>query len=163
LNLDWLNDDDRKKAVAAGFSPNYIGRQMRLACIEDGASEEQAGHLVESWLGSLFAANTVSEIDTADEAGTLPESEVQVEPEVPVEEWELNQGQELREAKGDLPTRITHVGKRDVKYTIDPKKKYSIVDPEAEPLTGETSESAEQIGPRTDVQPGSGEDSGGRD
>jgi hypothetical protein len=82
------------------------------------------------------------EVDSESEPATLHESE-SAEPEVPVGDWELKQGQELRDAKGDLPERITHVGKkRDVRYTIDPNKKYSIVDPEAEPLTnGETSES----------------------
>jgi hypothetical protein len=149
------------------FSPNWVGREIRARLIREGAAEDQAEGVVEKWLSYVLTGNEpvddVAEIDTSDEPGTLLESEVKVEPEVPVEEWELNQGQELREAEGDLPTRITHVGKRDVKYKVDPKKKYSIVDPEAEPLTGETSESAEQIGSRTDPEPGSGEDSGGRD
>jgi hypothetical protein len=123
--------------------------------------------VVEKWLSYVLTGNDessdVPEIDTPDEPGTLPESEVKVEPEVPVEEWELGTGQVHREAEGELPERITHVGKRDVKYKIDPSKKYSIVDPEAEPLTGETDESAEQTRSRTDTEPASGEDSGGRD
>lgn len=163
-----MDEGDRDYAVKAGYSPNWIGRQMRLAFIEDGATEEQAQNLVKGWLEDVYAASEQNspeaEVDTDGESATIPESEVQTEPEVPVEEWELEQGQELREAEGDLPVRITHVGKRDVKYKVDPSKKYSIVDPEAEPLTGETSESStEQTRPRDDVQSSSDEDQGGRD
>jgi hypothetical protein len=151
-----------------GVSPNVIGRLMRKELIEDGATPEQAEGHVSSWLEHVFAVSeqdlTEPEVDTEGSPATLPESEVQVEPEVPVEEWELKQGQELREAEGDLPTRITRVGKRDVKYKVDPKKKYSMIDPEAEPLTGETSESeSKQTRSGTDSESTDSADSGGRD
>jgi hypothetical protein len=128
---DFVQADE---LVQKGYSPNIIGRNLRLAYISDGATEEQASDLVERWLSHVFAVSETPELDSDSEVATVSESEVS-EPEVPVGEWELNQGQELREAEGKLPTRITRVGKkRDVKYKIDPSKKYSIVDPEVESL-----------------------------
>jgi hypothetical protein len=152
--------------VEQGYSPNIIGRNMRTAYVADGATEDQAAALVSDWLAHVFAVSEKQwsnlEVDSETEVDTLPEDEVETEPEVPVSEWELTTGQEIREAEGELPERITHVGKRDVKYKVDPKKKYSIVDPEAEPLTGDTSESeSKQTRSGTDPQPASGEDSGG--
>jgi hypothetical protein len=148
--IDWKSMDDASKAIENGMSPNWVGRQMRTAMINDGASEDQASNLVELWLNTVIGTVIEADLDTQKEDATLNESEVS-EPEVPVGEWELNQGQELREAEGELPTRITRVGKkRDVKYKIDPSKKYSIVDPEAEPLIdGDNSESTESIGQGT--------------
>jgi hypothetical protein len=128
---DFVQADE---LVQKGYSPNIVGRNLRLAYISDGATEEQASDLVERWLSHVFAVSETPELDSDSEVATVSESEVS-EPEVPVGEWELNQGQELREAEGKLPTRITRVGKkRDVKYKIDPSKKYSIVDPEVESL-----------------------------
>lgn len=150
-----------------GYSPNFVGRQARQILVKDGASDEQAAHLVQSWLGQVFAVNEHNsdspEVDSESETATLTDSE-SAEPEISVGEWELEQGQEYRDAEGELPERITRVGKkRDVKYAIDPSKKYSIVDPEAEPLiNGEISEPAEQARSGTGIKPVSGEDQRGR-
>lgn len=171
-DVNWLDVNEATDAVNAGVSPNWAGRQMRLAMINDGATEQQAATLVEFWLNQVLGAYTIEidldeqeKVDIDEEAATLHKDEA--EPEVPVEEWELEQGQEFRDAEGNLPERITRVGrKRDVKYKIDPSKKYSIVDPEAEPLTdGETSESTESepARSRADVKPVEGKDRAGSD
>lgn len=166
---DWFDQEQVQNAVNAGVSPNWLGRQMRLAMINDGASDEFAGRYVEQWLGQIFAVNDgltdKPEVDSEVETATLTDS-ASPEPEIPVGDWELEQGQELRDAEGEKPVRITHVGKnRDVKYTIDPQKKYSIVDPEAEPLSnGEINESeSERAGSGTDPEPVEDEDHRGRD
>jgi hypothetical protein len=164
---EWVKTAN--ELVHEGYSPNFVGRQVRQTLVRDGASDEQAATLVQSWLEDVFAVNEWEEVDTHSEDATIHESEVEAEPEVPVDEWELVQGQEHREATGDLPERITHVGKkRGVRYHIDPNKKYSIVDPEAEPLTdGETSdisgETAERVGSGTDPESTNHADQAGRD
>jgi hypothetical protein len=154
---DWWTTAE-KMVHDNGLSPNWVGREVRARLIREGATDDQAEGVVEKWLKYILAVNEdvteTPEVDSEEEAATLPDSE-NPEPEAPVGEWELEQGQELRDAEGELPERITRVGKkRDVKYKIDPQKKYSIVDPEAEPLTdGETSESTEQQArPGADVQ-----------
>lgn len=143
---DWLADADF--LVSQGYSPNFVGRQMKQQIKEAGVDDELADQTIDTWLRRIFAVNEDvterPEVDSEEETATLPDSE-NPELETPVGEWELERGQELRNAEGELPERITRVGKkRGVKYKIDPSKKYSIVDPEAEPLDGETSESTEQ-------------------
>jgi hypothetical protein len=152
------------------FSPNWVGREIRARLMKEGATTEQAEDVVAKWLSYILTGNdddsTVPEIDTVEEPATLPENEVELEPEASVDEWELPQGLELRDAdeEAELPQRITHVGKnRDVRYRVDPKKKYSIVDPEAEPLTGEESESTEQTRQGPDIKSVNSEDQGRRD
>lgn len=149
----WTTAED---LVAEGFSPNWVGREIRARLLKEGASEEQAEGVIEKWLSYVLTGNEVlsdvAEIDTAEDSATIPDSEVE-EPvdDEPVEQWELPQGLELRDAEEELPQRITHVRKRDVKYRVDPSKKYSIVDPEAEPLTEENDESEpEQTRPGAD-------------
>jgi hypothetical protein len=144
---DWLNLHEAAEAVQQGASPNWVGRQMRKALLDDGAGEVRTSAIVKGFLDQVLGV-TSPEVEVDSEPDTLPVDE----PEIPVEEWELGTGLELRDGGNELPQRITHVGKRDVKYTIDPSKKYSIVDPEAEPLTGETVESEEQSRLRTDAQ-----------
>lgn len=142
--------------IQQGFSPNAIGRQLRLAYIEDGATEEQAGDLVGEWLNHVFAAFAPAlpedDVDSESESDTLS-VETESEPEAPVEEWELDKGQVLRDSEGELPQRITHIKKKkDVRYKVDPSKKYSIVDPEAPPLEDkDNSESTEQSGSGTEI------------
>jgi hypothetical protein len=136
--------------VAQGHSPNVVGRNLRLAYIADGSTEEQAQSLVETWLDHVFSVSKSAELDSASEGATIPEDE-SFEADEPVGEWELSRTQELREEADGLPERITTVGrKRDVRYKIDPSKKYSIIDPEVEPLTdGDFSEPESTESPRS--------------
>jgi hypothetical protein len=156
--------EDADKQVERGVSPNLVGRLLRTSMVNSyGATEDDAADLVSAWLKRTFAvleSQDEAEVDSEEEAATLTDSEDLI----PVGEWELAQGQELRDKTEELPQRITRVGKRDVKYKIDPAKKYSIIDPEAlEPLQdGETSESntSESTRSRADAQSSEEEDRG---
>lgn len=167
VKQDWLADADY--LVSQGYSPNFVGRQMKQQIKLAGVSDELADETIETWLKRIFGVSEEllvnEELDSDSEDAILTES-ASLEPEIPVGDWELEKGLELRNAEGELPERITRVGKnRDVRYTIDPQKKYSIVDPEAEPLIdGEISESeSERAGSGTDPESVEDKNHRGRD
>jgi hypothetical protein len=140
--VNWVADATRM-VRESGISPNVAGVKMREQLLSDGAEEEFAQRIVSTWLESLFH---IADLQVDDEPATLPET-VEEEPAIPVEKWELAKGQELRAEKDDLPERITTVArKKEVRYKVDPEKKYSIVDPEATPLEEEHEQERQPAG-----------------
>ncbi len=140
-NVNWLTEGT-DLIKTAGLSPNSVGIKIREQLIGDGADEEMAERVIASWMESVLH---VGNLPTEKKAATLDDGEAEVE--VPVEEWELDRGRELRDADDGLPQRITHTKKkRDMRFKVDPAKKYSIVDPEAESLKEEDDSDSVPVG-----------------
>jgi hypothetical protein len=130
-SVNWVTEGTRM-VKEAGMSPNQVGINMRHQLVEDGADETWAEQLVSTWISSVLPLPEMPDLQTEEKAATL--SEVDSE-DIPVETWELNKGQELREEDGELPKRITSVSRKsELRYRVPPEKRYSIVDPEADQL-----------------------------
>lgn len=157
-DVNWMRDGTR--LVREGrVDPNYVGRMMRLELLETGASEKHAANVVKSWLEKEIFK--MSEVTVDVNSLVLPEvlnpedesANIVSEPDIPVEDWNLGQGRELRDETTELPQRITHVKKKELKFRASPDKKYSFIDPEAPELTDkDISETTEQSGPSGDQE-----------
>lgn len=143
IDVDWI-EDGSDLVKNAGISPAYAGQKMLEQLLKEGHSNEEAESLIQTWIEYLFNRNSHPEnvnLNDHVEAAKLPETEVE---EVPVEEWQLPKGREHRAATDGLPERITKKrSKKDIRFKVAEEKKYSIVDPEAEPLELEINESTE--------------------